>query len=37
MVYDLEKQALSPIDRNVNWQNLFGRGSWKEILKFKVC
>lgn len=29
MGYGVEKQAVSPIDRNVNWQSLFGRGIGK--------
>lgn len=37
MGYNVEKQVLSPIDKNVNWQNLFGWAVWQDILKLMAC
>lgn len=31
MGFDVEKQIFFPIDRNVNWQNLFGMAIWQDI------
>lgn len=37
MGYNVEKQVLSPTDRNVNWQNNFGWAVWQDILKLMAC